>query len=113
MDRIDALRAFVEVGTAGSFSLAARRLGLSKALVSRQVAQLEQELGVELFGRKGKRLLGLTDPGHEIAEIAERILVDIGNIKRLGAQLAACRAPIEAVDGGRIGRGGRGHRRGE
>lgn len=62
MDRIDALRAFAEVGTVGSFSLAARRLGISKALVSRQVAQLEEELGVRLLSRTTRRV-AFTGPG--------------------------------------------------
>jgi len=68
---------------------AAASLNTSQSGVSKHIKDLEDELGVELFVRKGKRLLGVTEPGREIAEIAERILVDIGNIKRLGAQYAA------------------------
>lgn len=49
---------------------------------------LEDELGIELFVRRGKRLLGLTDPGKELIDIVECILVDTANIKRLGEQFS-------------------------
>jgi LysR family cys regulon transcriptional activator len=60
----------------------------SQSGVSKHIKDLEDELGFELFIRKGKRLLGLTDPGKELAEIVDRILLDVGNIKRLGQQFA-------------------------
>jgi LysR family cys regulon transcriptional activator len=56
--------------------------------VSKHIKDLEDELGIELFVRKGKRLLGLTDPGKELAEIVERMLLDAGNIKRLAEQFS-------------------------
>lgn len=55
----------------------------SQSGVSKHIKDLEDELGVELFVRKGKRLLGLTDPGRELLEIVERILLDANNIKNL------------------------------
>ncbi len=55
----------------------------SQSGVSKHIKDLEDELGVELFVRKGKRLLGLTDPGSELLEIVERILLDANNIKNL------------------------------
>lgn len=58
----------------------------SQSGVSKHIKDLEDELGVELFVRKGKRLLGLTDPGRELLEIAERILLDADNIKNLVEQ---------------------------
>jgi LysR family cys regulon transcriptional activator len=58
----------------------------SQSGVSKHIKDLEEELGVELFVRKGKRLLGLTDPGHELLGIAERILLDSNNIKNLVEQ---------------------------
>jgi len=58
----------------------------SQSGVSKHIKDLEDELGVELFVRKGKRLLGLTDPGRELLEIAERILLDANNIKNLVEQ---------------------------
>lgn len=58
----------------------------SQSGVSKHIKDLEDELGVELFVRKGKRLLGLTDPGAELLEIVERILLDANNIRNLVEQ---------------------------
>ncbi|MFM2397810.1 MAG: hypothetical protein RLZZ144_1060 [Pseudomonadota bacterium] len=58
----------------------------SQSGVSKHIKDLEDELGVELFVRKGKRLLGLTEPGEELLEIVERILLDSNNIKNLVEQ---------------------------
>ena len=66
----------------------ANALFTSQSGVSKHIKDLEDELGVELFVRRGKRLLGLTDPGKEMVEIVERILVDTSNIKRLGEQFS-------------------------
>jgi len=52
----------------------ANSLFTSQSGVSKHIKDLEDELGVELFIRRGKRLLGLTDPGKEMVEIVERIL---------------------------------------
>jgi LysR family cys regulon transcriptional activator len=67
---------------------AANALFTSQSGVSKHIKDLEDELGVELFVRKGKRLLGLTDPGKELAKIVERILLDTRNIKRLAQQFS-------------------------
>ncbi len=56
--------------------------------VSKHIKELEDELGVELFVRRGKRLLGLTEPGKELLPFVERVLLEIHNIKRLGEQFA-------------------------
>jgi len=58
----------------------------SQSGVSKHIKDLEEEIGVELFVRKGKRFLGLTDPGHELLEIVERILLDANNIKYMVEQ---------------------------
>jgi LysR family cys regulon transcriptional activator len=58
----------------------------SQSGVSKHIKDLEDELGIELFVRKGKRLLGLTDPGRELVVMVERMLLDAGNIKRLAEQ---------------------------
>ena len=62
----------------------------SQSGVSKHIKDLEDELGVELFVRKGKRLLGLTEPGRELLEIVERILLDANNIKNLVEQYSKC-----------------------
>ena len=60
----------------------------SQSGVSKHIKDLEDELGIELFLRKGKRLLGLTDPGEELLTIVERILIDTQNIKLLSEQFS-------------------------
>ena len=64
----------------------ANALFTSQPGVSKHIKDLEDELGIELFIRKGKRLLGLTEPGKELAEIVERMLLDAQNIKHLADQ---------------------------
>ena len=52
----------------------ANALYTSQSGVSRHIRELEDELGIELFIRHGKRLLGMTEPGKELLVIAERKL---------------------------------------
>lgn len=66
----------------------AEALFTSQSGVSKHIRDLEDELGVELFIRHGKRLRGLTDPGQELVPIVERLLLDASNIKRLGEHYA-------------------------
>jgi LysR family cys regulon transcriptional activator len=66
----------------------ANALNTSQSGVSKHIKDLEIELGVTLFERKGKRLLGLTEPGQELIGIVERMLVDARNIKRIGEQFS-------------------------
>ena len=65
---------------------AAAALFASQSGVSKHIKDLEDELGVELFVRKGKRLLGLTEPGRELAQIVDRMLLDARNLKALADQ---------------------------
>jgi LysR family transcriptional regulator, cys regulon transcriptional activator len=67
---------------------AANALYTAQSGVSKHIRDLEDELGLELFIRHGKRFLGLTEPGKELMPIVERILLDLQNIKRLSEQLA-------------------------
>ena len=62
MDRFAAMTAFARVAETRSFSEAARRLRMSKSVVSRQVMALEAELGARLFHRT-TRSLTLTEAG--------------------------------------------------
>lgn len=64
----------------------ASALHTSQSGVSKHIKDLEDELGVELYVRKGKRLLGLTEPGRQMVKIVERMLLDANNIKNLADQ---------------------------
>ena len=64
----------------------AEALFTSQPGVSKHIKDLEDELGVEIFNRKGKRLTGLTEPGKELVGIVERLLLDAQNIKQLADQ---------------------------
>ncbi|MDR3212692.1 MAG: CysB family HTH-type transcriptional regulator [Azoarcus sp.] len=61
----------------------------SQSGVSKHIKDLEDEIGLELFVRRGKRLLGLTEPGREVLVMVERMLLDAANIKRLAEQYAS------------------------
>ncbi|MCH8621344.1 CysB family HTH-type transcriptional regulator [Undibacterium sp. TS12] len=52
--------------------------------VSRQIRELEEELGVDIFERNGKRLTGLTEPGKDILPIIERLLLEAENLRQAG-----------------------------
>ena len=66
----------------------ANTLYTSQSGVSRHIKELEDELGVELFIRRGKRLLGMTEPGKALLTMAERILTEANNIRRLADNFA-------------------------
>ncbi|UJP04658.1 MAG: CysB family HTH-type transcriptional regulator [Nitrosomonas sp.] len=66
----------------------ANALFTSQSGVSKHIKDLEDELNIELFIRKGKRFIGLTEPGKELVKIVERILLDTKNIKRLAEQFS-------------------------
>jgi DNA-binding transcriptional LysR family regulator len=62
MDRLDAIKIFVRVVESGSFSAAARELGVGQPAVSKQVASLEAHLGAQLLMRTSRNL-SLTEAG--------------------------------------------------
>jgi len=66
----------------------AASLHTSQPGVSRQIRELEDELGLEIFVRAGKRLTGLTAPGEALMPIVERLLVEAENLKRAGDDFA-------------------------
>ena len=66
----------------------ANALFTSQSGVSKHIKDLEDELGVELFVRRGKRFLGLTEPGKELIKIVQRMLLDANNIRYLAAQFS-------------------------
>jgi len=67
----------------------ANALFTSQPGVSRQIRELEEELGVVIFERNGKRLTGLTPPGKGILKIVERLLVEAENLQQASAEFAA------------------------
>ena len=66
----------------------AAALHTSQPGVSRQIRELEDELGIEIFMRAGKRLTGLTDPGRNVLPIVERLLQEADNLRRAGDDFA-------------------------
>ncbi len=76
MDKLEAMRVFVEVAECKSFVTASRKLGLSAPAVTRTIAQLENTLGVRLFNRT-TRHVRLTDSGSRFHEDAKRILENV------------------------------------
>ena len=71
-----------------NLTTAARALHTSQPGVSKAIIELEQELGVSIFARHGKRILGLTPPGQQVLDAAERIMNDIDNLKKLARDYA-------------------------
>jgi LysR family transcriptional regulator, cys regulon transcriptional activator len=66
----------------------ANALYASQSGVSKQIKDLEDELGVDIFVRRGKRLTGLTEPGKAVHRLIERMLLDAENLRRVARQYA-------------------------
>ena len=77
------LTAIVDAGL--NISQAALRVHATQPVLSRQIRQLEAELGLQLFSRKGRSLQSLTPAGHEVLAHARRLLREADNIRRLAA----------------------------
>jgi len=71
-----------------SLTEAANALYTSQPGVSKQIKELEQELGIQIFERRGKRFVGLTEPGRAVMEIIERLLDEAENLKRVSSEFA-------------------------
>lgn len=85
--KLHQLRYICEVARKGlNISEAAEALHTSQPGVSKQIQLLEEELGLPIFNRTGKRLTGVTQPGEEIIRTAERILLEVSNIKKVGQE---------------------------
>ncbi|WP_026304033.1 LysR family transcriptional regulator [Kaistia granuli] len=80
MDTLTRMKTFVEVVEAGGFSAAARKMGRSKALISKYVRELEDELGARLLNRT-TRTLSLTEVGQGYARDAVEILQRIEDLQ--------------------------------
>lgn len=86
MDRFRTMQSFAEVIRLGSFSEAAKKLGLSRALISRHVTDLEKHLGVRLLTRTTRRIT-LTEAGAKHFEFCQQVIKEIdekeASLKRL------------------------------
>ena len=67
---------------------AAKALHTSQPGVSKAIIELEEELGIEIFARHGKRLKRITEPGQHVLKSIEVILREINNLKRIGDQFS-------------------------
>jgi DNA-binding transcriptional LysR family regulator len=85
MIELDDLRSFVEVVEGGGFNRAARRLGISKSIVSRRIARIEADLGTRLLSRT-TRGISPTDAGLEFKARCERMLADLEEAREAVAQ---------------------------
>ena len=87
--KLQQLRYIVEIQRQGlNVSEAAETLFTSQPGISKQVKLLEDELGISIFERSGKRFTGVTEPGKVVLTIAERILREAENLKRASAEFA-------------------------
>lgn len=87
--KLQQLRYIVEIQRQGlNVSEAAETLFTSQPGISKQVKLLEDELGVQIFERSGKRFTGVTEPGKAVLAIAEHILREAENLKRASAEFA-------------------------
>ncbi len=68
---------------------AAKALHTSQPGVSKAILELEDELGIDIFARHGKRIKRLTEPGRQVVRSIEIILREVQNLKRIGEHYAA------------------------
>jgi LysR family cys regulon transcriptional activator len=82
---------FVREAVRQNFNLteAAKALFTSQPGVSKAIIELEEELGVDIFTRHGKRIRGLTEPGRAVLKSVEMIMQEIESLKRIGKEFAA------------------------
>src|SRR4029453_2011940 len=87
--KLQQLRYLTEIARRGlNVSEAAEALHTSQPGVSKQIRALEEELGIDVFVRHGKRLVSITEPGKAVIVIAERILAEANNLRRAGEEFA-------------------------
>ena len=67
----------------------AKALHTSQPGVSKAIIELEEELGVDIFARHGKRLKRVTEPGEHVLRSIELIMREVGNLRRIGEQFSA------------------------
>ena len=69
-----------------NLSQTAEALFTSQPGISKQIRALEDELGVDIFVRHGKRLVAITEPGRAILDKANQVLNDLGHLKQIGEE---------------------------
>ena len=85
--KLQQLRYLCEVANQDlNLSRAAKKLHTSQPGISKQIQLLEEELGVEIFIRNGKRMASITPPGQTIVEIAKKILIEENNLRCVGQE---------------------------
>lgn len=85
--KLQQFRTIVEVSRQNlNLSKAAQTLFISQPALSKQILQLEDELGITIFVRSGKRFVSITPPGREVLAIAERILLEAQSLKDVSAE---------------------------
>jgi LysR family cys regulon transcriptional activator len=88
--KLQQLRYICEVARQGlNLSVAADKLFTSQPGVSKQIRLLEDELGVVIFVRHGKRIVDITPPGRDIIRVAERMLRDATNLKMVAEEFTS------------------------
>jgi len=80
MDTLELMRSFLAVVDAGGFTAAGRRLGKSKALISKHLSELEARLGARLINRTTRRI-GVTEIGRAYAERARALIADLEQLE--------------------------------
>ena len=85
MDRISAMRVFSEVVTRGSFTAAANTLGMSRAMVTRHIGELERWLGARLLQRSTRRL-SLTEAGEACVVRSRQLLELVNDVEQVVGQ---------------------------
>jgi len=85
--KLHQLRYIYEIARQGlNVSQAAEILHTSQSGVSKACQLLKEELNLQIFQRHGKRLIGITEPGKIILNLAERVMCELDNISRVGEE---------------------------
>src|SRR4029077_1780546 len=80
MNHLRLMETFVGVVRTGNFSVTARRLGMSRAIISRHIRQLEEHIGARLLNRT-TRVVSVTEVGQEYYELCTRLIEEIDGLE--------------------------------
>lgn len=86
MNLFASMRLYVAVVDGGSFAAAADKLGISRAMASKQIQKLEEHLGTRLLNRTTRRL-SLTETGREFHERSSQIMSDVDEAEQIAGQM--------------------------